>query len=121
MSPGIAVAVVPEECYCKPNGLQFRKRFAKREDAIEYAAANRCRVVIACESGSRYDVLFDPGSIPGLTISFELVVDRGELVAMPRRRPAHDESPELRKASASHSRQPSLKIAWNSLHDWLIA
>ncbi|MGA8186219.1 MAG: hypothetical protein WB819_21525 [Terriglobia bacterium] len=118
MSPGIAVAVVPEECYCKPNGVQFRKRFGKREDAIEYAEANGCRVVIACESGGRYDVLYDPCSIPGLTISFELVVDRGEMVAMPRLRPPHDESPELHKASAS---QPSLKIAWNSLQSWLFA
>lgn len=121
MSPGIAVAVVPEEYYRKPKGVQFRKLFRKREDAVEYAEANGCRVVIACESGARYDVLYDPDSIFRSSIRFELVVDRGEMVAMPRLTPASGELPELPKASESYSSQPSLKIAWNSVYSWLIA
>lgn len=121
MSPGIAVAVVPEEYYRKPKGVQFRKLFRKREDAVEYAEANGCRVVIACESGGRYDVLYDPDSFLGSNISFELVVDRGEMVAMPRLTPPQKELPELPDASESHSSQPSLKIAWNSVYSWLNA
>jgi hypothetical protein len=121
MSPGIAVAVVPEEFYRKPKGVQFRKSFQKREEAIEYAEGNCCRVVIACEAGSRYDVLYDPASIPGSTISFELVVDRDEMVAVPRMRPSSGKSPELHEAILSTSREPSLKLAWNSVYGWLSA
>jgi hypothetical protein len=121
MSPGIAVAVVPEDYYRKPKGVQFRKSFPKRQDAIEYAETNGCRMVIACESGSRYDVLFDPGSIPGLAISFDLVVDRGEMVAVPRVRPSRRKLPELPTTSASQRSQPSLKLALSSVYGWLSA
>lgn len=121
MSPGIAVAVVPEEYYRKPKGVQFKKSFRKREDAIEYAETNGCRVMIACESEDRYDVLCDPGSIPGSKIRFELVADRGELVAMPRLTPARGKLPDSRTASTSRSRQLSLKWAWNSVYSWLSA
>jgi hypothetical protein len=121
MSPGIAVAVVPEDYYRKPKGVQFRKSFPERQDAIEYAETNGCRLVIACESGSRYDVLFDPVSIPGLAISFDLVVDRGEMVAVPRVRPSSGKLSDLPTASESQHSQPSLKLAWNSVHSWLTA
>jgi len=121
MSPGIAVAIVPEEYYRKPNGVQFRKTFRKREDAVEYAETNGCRVVIACESGSRYDVLYEPCSVPASAISFVLVVDRGEIMAVPRLMPASSRWPVLPSASASRSHQPSLKIAWNALHSLLFA
>lgn len=121
MSPSIAVAVVPEEYYRKPKGVQFRRSFRKRQDAIDYAEANVCRIVIACESGRRYDVLYDPGSVPGSTISFELVEDRGEMVAMPRLTPACDEPPEFRGAAASKSGDASLKLNLNSVYSWLIA
>ncbi len=110
MSPGIAVAVVPEDFYRKPNGVQFRKSFPKRQDAIEYAETNGCRMVIACESGSRYDVLFEPGSTPRLAISFDLVVDRGEMVAVPSVRPSGGKLSDLLTASASQHSQPSLKL-----------
>ena len=121
MSPGIAVAVVPEDYYRKPKGVQFRKSFRKRRDAIEYAGINGCRMVIACESGGRYDVLFEPGSIPALAISFDLVVDRGEMVAVPRLRPSSGKLPDLPTASASQRSHPSLKLAWSSVYGWLMA
>lgn len=121
MSPGIAVAVVPEEYYRKPTGVQFRRPFQKREDAIKYAENNACRMVIACESGCRYDVLYDPGSVPGSTISFELVVDRGEMVAMPRLTPAGDEPLGFRGGPTSRPGEPSLKLAWNSIYSRLNA
>lgn len=121
MGPGIAVAVVPEEYYRKPKGVQFRKSFGKREEAIEYAETNSCRMVIACEAGDRYDVLFDPRSMPGSYIRFDLVVDRGELVAIPRPGTPKDELSELREAPASRPSQPPLEIAWNALHSWLLA
>jgi hypothetical protein len=121
MSPGIAVAVVPEEFYRKPKGVQFRKSFESRDDAVDYAESNFCRVVIACDAGRRYDVLYDPTSIPESTISFELVVDRDEMVAVPRMRPASRKSPEPREADLSESREPSLKLAWNSVYGWLSA
>ena len=121
MSPGIAVAVVPEDYYRRPNGVQFRKSFTKRQDAIEYAETNGCRMVIACESGSRYDVLFDPGSTPGLAINFDLVVDRGEMVAVPRLRPSSSKLHDLPTAPASQRSQPSLKLAWSSVYSWLMA
>lgn len=121
MSPGIAVAIVPEEFYRKPKGVQFRKSFLKREDAVDYAETNGCRVVIACESGSRYDVLYEPCSVPASTISFVLVVDRGEMMAVPRLRPFSSEVPELRAASSPSSVQPSFKWAWSSVYSWLNA
>ena len=121
MSPGIAVAVVPEEYYRKPKGVQFRKSFQNRQGAIDYAESNGCRVVIACEAGRRYDVLYDPASIPESTISFELVVDRDEMVAVPRMRPARGNPPELDEAALSMSKGPSLKLAWNSVYGWLNA
>lgn len=121
MSPGIAVAVVPEEYYRKPKGVQFRKSFRKRKDAIEYAETNACRMVIACESGRRYDVLYDVDAIPGFAISFDLVVDRGEIVAVPHLTPASSELPQLATESASRSRQPSFKWAWDSVYSWLNA
>jgi len=121
MSPGIAIAVVPEEYYRKPRGVQFKKSFGKREDAIGYAEKHSCRVVIACGAGDRYDVLFDPDSIPGSNIRFELVVDRGEMVAVPRVTPPPGELPELRTAPVSQARRPSFQIAWNAVHSWLLA
>ena len=121
MSPGIAVAVVPEEYYRKPKGVQFRKSFRNRGEAIEYAESNGCRVVIAREAGRRYDVLYDPASIPVSTISFDLVVDRDELVAVPRVRLSIRKPPVLRQAPLSKSREPSLKLAWNSVYGWLSA
>lgn len=121
MSPGIAVAVVPEEFYRKPKGVQFRKSFRNREDAVAYAEGNRCRVVIACEAGCRYDVLYDPASVPVSAISFELVVDRDELVAVPRMMPSSMKSPESHEGMLSNSTEPSLKLAWNSVYGWLNA
>lgn len=121
MSPGIAVAVVPEEYYHKPRGVQFRKSFRKREDAVEYAETNACRMVIACESGRRYDVLYDVGAIPGSVISFDLVVDRGEIMAVPHLTPASSELPHLGTESSSRSGQPSFRWAWDSVYSWLNA
>lgn len=121
MSPGIAIAVVPEEYYRKPRGVQFKKSFRKRRDALGYAEKHSCRVVIACGAGDRYDVLFDPESVPGPHIRFELVVDRGEMVAVPRLTPPQRKLPSLRPAPSSQARRPSLKIAWNSVHSWLNA
>jgi hypothetical protein len=118
MSPGIAVAVVPEEYYRKPKGVLFKKSFRNRADAIWYAEQHSCRLVIACEVDGRYDVLCDPGPAPGCKVSFELVVDRGELVAVPRLTPPHSES---RSASPSQASQTSLKIAWDFVHSWLKA
>lgn len=119
MSPGIAVAVVPEEYYRKPKAVQFKKSFRKREDAIRYAEQHSCRVVIACEAEDRYDVLCDPGSTPGPNVKFELVVDRGELVAVPRMALPAGELPALPAASASRSTPPSLKTAWDLVNSWL--
>lgn len=121
MSPGIAVAIIPEEYYRKPEGVQFRKSFLKREDAVNYAETNGCRVVIACESGGRYDVLYERGSILESTIRFELVVDRGEMVAVPSLMPAGRGLRKLRAAPESPARRPSLKIAWNAVHSRLFA
>ena len=121
MSPGIAVAVVPEEYYRKPKGVQFRKSFRERREAIEYAETNGCRVIIACDSGDRYDVLYAPGSVYRSNISFDLVVDRGEMVAVPRLMPASSGLRVLRTAAASRSREPSLKLAWSSVYSWLSA
>lgn len=121
MSPGLAVAVVPEEYYRKPKGVQFKKSFQKREDAVDYAENHSCRVVIASGAGDRFDVLFDPGSIPSSNISFELVVDRGELVAVPCVTLPQRKLSVLPSASPSPPSQPSLKIAWNALHSRLFA
>lgn len=121
MSPGIAVAVVPEEYYRKPKGVQFRRSFPDRESAIEYAESNCCRVVIACEAGRRYDVLYDPASISASTIGFELVVDRDEMVAVPRARPARIQLSELPEESLLKPKGPALKLAWNSVYGWLSA
>jgi hypothetical protein len=121
MSPGIAVAVVPEEYYRKPKGVQFKKSYRMRENAIQYAEQNSCRVVIACEDKARYDVLFDPCSIPGLIVNFELVVDRGELVAVPRVTAPSRVLPQPLRAPVSKSRVTTRKTAWNFVQSWLRA
>jgi hypothetical protein len=121
VSPGIAVAVVPEEYYRKPKGVQFKKSFRKREDAVRYAEQHSCRVVIACEAEGRYDVLCEPGSIPGPKVRFELVADRGELIAVPRLTPPQGELPGLSTASTSRSSRISPKMVWNFVHGWLKA
>ena len=119
MSPGIAVAVIPEEYYHKPRGVQFKKRFRKRADAVTYAEQHNCRVVIACEGERRYDVLCDPDSIPGPKARFELVVDRGEMVAVHRPAGPQCKVREPRVEPDSEPTQPSLKIAWHFMHSWL--
>jgi hypothetical protein len=121
MSPGIAVAVVPEEYYRKPKGVQFKKSYRMRENAIRYAEEHSCRVVIACEDEDRYDVLCDPDWIPGPKVNFELVVDRGELIAVPSIEPPQVESPEPSTVSATDSSRTSPKIPWNLVPTWLRA
>jgi hypothetical protein len=121
VSPGIAVAVVPESCYRKPNGVQFKRSFRRRDNAVRYAEQNRCRVVIARETGDRYDVLCDPGSSPGPKVDFELVVDRGEMIAVPILRLPEDVLPELPVPSETHTSRTSARIAWNLVQNWLRA
>ena len=119
MSPGIAVAVVPESYYRKPNGVQFKRSFRRRENAIRYAERNRCRVVIARDDGHCYDVLCDPSSSPGPSVSFELVVDRGEMIAVPILPVPEDELPELPVPSETHTSRTSARIAWNFVQNLL--
>ena len=118
MSPGIAVAVVPEKYYRKPNGVQFKRSFNRRENAVRYAEQNSCRVVIACEAEHRYDVLYEPHSSPGFQMSFELVVDHGEMVAVPTM-PYQEELPEAPAVSDLHSTRTSPKTAWKFVQAWL--
>ena len=119
MSPGIAVAVVPESYYHKPNGIQFKRSFRRRENAVRYAEQNCCRVVIAREDGDSYDVLCDPGSSPGPKVDFELVVDRGEMIAVPILPLPEDELLEFSTESEPHSNWTSAKIAWTFVQTWL--
>jgi hypothetical protein len=119
VSPGMAVAVVPEEFYRKPKGVQFKKPYRMRENAIRYAEEHSCRVVIACEDEGRYDVLCDPCSIAGPRVSFELVVDRGELIAVPCLTPSYGESPEPSTALEPDSSGTSQKMPWNFVPSWL--
>ena len=121
MSPGIAVAVVPESFYRKPNGVQFKRSFVRRENAVRYAEQHFCRVVIACEAEDRYDVLYEPESNPGPKISFELVVDRGEMIAVPSLLPAQVEFPELPIESEPHPSLTYTKAAWKFMQNWLRA
>jgi hypothetical protein len=121
LSPGIAVAVVPESYYRKPKGVQFKRSFRRRENAVRYAEQNRCRVVIAREDGHCYDVLCDPNSSPGPRVSFELVVDRGEMIAVPILPLPEDELPEFSAESETHSNLTSAKIAWSFVQNWLRA
>ena len=116
MSPGVAVAVVPEEYYRKPKGVQFKRSYRVRENAIRYAEEHGCRVVIACEDETRYDVLCEPASIPGPKVNFELVVDRGELIAVPSSAPPQGEESE---PIASDFRETSQNMAWNLVPTWL--
>ena len=118
MSPGIAVAVVPEKYYRKPNGVQFKRSFVSRENAVRYAEQHRCRVVIACEADERYDVLYEPESNPGPKMSFELVVDRGEMVAVPTL-PYQEEAPEAPAVSDLHSSRTSPRTVWKFVQAWL--
>jgi hypothetical protein len=120
MSLGIAVAVIPEEYYRKPKGVQFKKSYRMRENAIRYAEEHGCRVVIACKNEDRYDVLCDPCSIPGPKVNFELVVDRGELIAVPRV-PPDSELLALSSSPVSDSGLTSPKLAWNLVNSWLNA
>ena len=119
MSPGIAVAVIPEEYYRKPKGVQFRNSFRNRADAVNYAEQHSCRVVIACKPEQRYDVLCDPVPIRGPNAQFELVADRGELVAMPTPAPPQGELPEPHRASAAQDSHPCRKRTWSFVHNWL--
>lgn len=119
MSQGVAVAVIPEEYYRKPAGVQFKKPFGKRTDAIRYAEQHGCRVVIACEAEKRYDVLCDPASTTGPKVRFELVVDRGELVAVPPHSLPQRESRELHAATETYPSETSLKAAWDFVQSWL--
>lgn len=121
MSPGIAVAVIPEEFYRKPKGVQFKKSFRRREYAIRYAEEHSCRVVIACEAENRYEVLCDPSSIRGPKVNFDLVVEKGELVAMPRRTQPEDELPEPVTKSGSDITWTTRKTAWNFVNTLLRA
>lgn len=121
MSPGIAVAVVPEKYYRKPKGVQFKRSFVRRENAVQYAEQNRCRVVIACEAEERYDVLYEPHSSAGSQMSFELVVDRGELVAVPVLPLPQEQLPDLAAESEHPSSRTSPKAAWNFVQNWLRA
>lgn len=84
MLPNAVVAVIPEEFYRMPKGLQFKKSFRKRADAVRYADQRGYRLVIACEAEGCYDVLCGPVLASGPRVSFELVADRGKLVAVPR-------------------------------------
>ena len=117
MSEGVAVAVVPEEYYRKPKGIQFKKPFRERTDAVRYAQQHGYRLVIACEADGRYDVVCYPDPTLGPKVDFELVVDRGEMVAVPRLTPPRIEPPT---ASPSNPNRTFLKTAWNFMHSWLI-
>ncbi|TAM82481.1 MAG: hypothetical protein EPN47_07405 [Acidobacteria bacterium] len=119
MSPGIAVAVVPEEYYRKANGLQFKASFRRREDAVRYAEQHSCRLVIACDAESRYDVLCAPGSNPGPKVNFELIVDRGEWVAAPRLAPPDGELSRSSTESAPDAAWTTRKIARIFMYSWL--
>lgn len=120
MTSGIAVAVVPEEFYRKPKGVQFKKFFDNREDAIRYAEQHRCRIVIASQVEGRFDVLCDPSEIPGPPLKFELVVDRCEFVAVPR---AKHSAPKLRVQAAEAKpgvSPPVSKKRRNLVYSWLM-
>ena len=121
MSPGIAVAVVPEGYYRRRQGVQFKVPFRQRDRAVSFAERHGCRVVIACETEDRYDVLCDPGSIPGPAVNFELVVDRGEMIAVPGLMLPHEELPELYTDSPNYSKRIFPKIAWNFVQSFLRA
>jgi hypothetical protein len=121
MSPGIAVAVLPEEYYRKPRGVQFKKSYRMRENAIQFAEQHSCRVVIACEDEDRYDVLFDPAGVPRHGVNFELVVDRGEFIAVPELRAPSRVLPQTFTPPAPEPRRTSRKTVWNFLQSWLAA
>lgn len=60
MSSNAAVAVVPEEYYRKPEGIQIKKSFRKRAAAVRYAQKRGYRLVIVCEAEGGYDVMCRP-------------------------------------------------------------
>jgi hypothetical protein len=81
--PFTSIAVIPEEYYRKPKGVQFKKSFRSRADAVRYAEGRGYRLVIACEAAGCYDVMCDPDPVIGPRGRFQLVQDRGEFVAVP--------------------------------------
>ena len=120
MTSGVAVAVVPEEFYRKPKGVQFKKFFDNREAAIRYAERHRCRLVIASEVEGRYEVLCDPSEIPGPPVSFELVVDRGEIVAVPRTNPPAPRLPVQAAETRPGVSPPVSKKRCSLVYSWLM-
>ena len=83
MLPFASIAVIPKEYYRKPKGVQFKKSFRNRADAVTYAEERGYRLIIACETEGWYDVMCDPDPALGPKGRFQLVEDRGELVAVP--------------------------------------
>lgn len=108
-----SVAVIPEEYYRKPKGVQFKKSFRSREEAVKYAHERGHRLIIACRAEGCYDVMCDPQPPLGPRVGFELIEDRGELVAVPltltvrREEPVVPEEPEPPKS------------AWSTAVGWL--
>ena len=115
-----SIAVIPEDFYRKPKGVQFKKSFGTRCEAVEYAQQRGYRVVIACESADCYDVICDPGPAPGPKLSYELVADRGEFVAVPlsltRPRLKTAALPIARPKSSAEN--PSGKVPWSFPGRW---
>lgn len=60
-----SVAIIPEEYFLRPEGVQFKKSFATQPEAVEYARQRGYRLVITCEAEGRYYVLHDPGPQAG--------------------------------------------------------
>lgn len=83
MSLDPSIAVIPEEYYRKPKGVKFKKSFLDRANAVRYAHERGYRLIIACDAAGCYDVMCDPQAPFGPKVDFELVEDRGELVAVP--------------------------------------
>jgi hypothetical protein len=112
--PDASIAVIPEAYYRKPKGVQFKKSFRHRADAVRYAEERGYRLVIACEADGCYDVMCDRDPALGPKGRFELVEDRGEFVAVPLSltitRPKHIEEPPA----------PSPRKTWTSAARWLV-
>jgi hypothetical protein len=109
-----SIAVIPEEYYRRPKGVQFKKSFRHRADAVRYAEAHGYRLVIACEAEGCYDVMCDPDPALGPKGRFQLVAERGEFVAVPLSltitRPKLVEEPP----------PPAPRKTWTSAARWLV-